>query len=295
MFSCLVMRKKAVELYRRYEWIRRVDNLRTSLFGMGNTLKYKYPHHVLFIAGMAKSGSSWVHAFLLTIPGFQRPPIVDRSAIAKGKVWKESYFTDIPKFGYYALKTHAAASSDLLAILRRMNLSTIVTYRDIRDQLVSRFHHIIVDPNSLHYKLYNELPQNEAFSHSVEYALDTYIKWVDNWLAVIEKDPNKFLVIRYEDLLDDTFEVFRKVLLFYGLDFPEYQIREMMIKADAITRGGVDNLADRVKVGRGANFRAGRKGDWRTHFSNKDVEVVKKYAGEQLIRLGYEKDMNWGL
>ena len=286
-------RKILVGLYRRYEWIRCLDCFRVGILGVKDALNHKYPHRILFIAGMAKSGSSWVHAFLLNIPGFQRPPIVDRSGIAAGRVWDESYFTNIPRFGFYALKTHAGASSELLTIIQKMNLLTLVTYRDIRDQLVSRFHHILVDPNTIHHKLYNEMPQSEAFSHSIDYALDQYVAWIDDWLAVVEKEPDRFLVIRYEDLLDNSFEAFKKILLFYGIDFPDNQIQEMMVAADAQTRGGVDTLADRVKVGRGANFRAGRKGDWRSHFSEHDVQVVKRRAGDQLIRLGYEKNMDW--
>jgi len=83
--------------------------------------------------------------------------------------------------------------------------------------------------------------------------------------------------------------------LFYGIDLPDHKIRSIMVVADAQTKGGVGSLAERIRVGGGANFRGGRTGDWRNHFSRKDVELVKERAGEQLIRLGYEKDMNWGL
>ncbi|MBT3510782.1 MAG: hypothetical protein HN472_14695 [Nitrospina sp.] len=282
-------------LYRRHIWVRRLDRFRTGIWGIKNQLQFKYPHRILFIAGMAKSGSSWVHAFLRSIPGFQRPPIVDRSAVAKGELWDDTYFSNIPKFGYYALKTHASASPELLEIIHKMNLPTLITYRDIRDQLVSRFHHILVDPNSLHYKLYNELPREEAFSHSIEYAIDPYRDWIDDWLKVAEKEPNVYKVISYEQLLKNTFEVYRDILLFYGIDLPDHKIRSIMVVADAQTKGGVGSLAERIRVGGGANFRGGRTGDWRNHFSRKDVELVKERAGEQLIRLGYEKDMNWGL
>ena len=282
-------------LYRRHIWLRRLDRLRTGIWGIKNQLQFSYPHRIIFIAGMSKSGSSWVHAFLRTIPGFQRPPIVDRSAIARGEVWDKTYFTNIPKFGYYALKTHAPASSELLEIIHKMNLPTLITYRDIRDQLVSRFHHILVDPNSLHHELYNELPRDEAFSYSIKYAIDLYRDWIDDWLKITEKEPNRYKAVSYEQLLKNTFEVFKDIMLFYGIDLPDHNIRSMMARADAQTKGGVDSLEERIRVGGGANFRGGRTGDWRSHFSEIDVELVKERAGKQLIRLGYEKDMNWGL
>ena len=120
------IRKLIVFLYRRYTWIRQLDRFRTGIWGLKQNLIFSYPHRIVFIAGMAKSGSSWVQRMLLNIPGYQRPPIVDRSNIKKGKVWDESYFTNIPKFGYYVLKTHAEASTELLANIRKMNLLTIV-------------------------------------------------------------------------------------------------------------------------------------------------------------------------
>ena len=289
------VRKLIAFLYRRYTWIRQLDRFRTSIWGLKQNLIFSYPHRIVFIAGMAKSGSSWVQRMLLNIPGYQRSPIVDRSNITKGKVWDESYFTNIPKFGYYVLKTHAEASTELLANIRKMNLLTIVTYRDLRDQSVSRYYHQLVDPNSVFYKMYHELPENEAFSHSVDLTLDYYLPWIEDWLKVIQKNPDQFLLFSYEDLLDDPESIFREILRFYNIDLSNQQIKEALVVADAMSRGGVDTLAERIQVGGGANFRGGRKGDWRSHFSERDVEVFKKRAGEHLIRLGYEKDMNWGI
>lgn len=288
-------REVLCSLYRRHMWVRRLDKLRTGIWGIKNQIQFNHPHRILFIAGMAKSGSSWVHAFLMNIPGFQRPPIVDRTAIAKGKLWDDTYFNNIPKFGYYALKTHASASPELLQIIHRLNLPTLITYRDIRDQLVSRFHHILVDPNALHHDLYNKLPRNEAFSHSIDYIIDLHRDWIDDWLKIAETKPNRYKVVSYEQLLENTFEVFKEILLFYGIDLPDHSILSMMVSADAQSKGGVGSLAERIRVGGGANFRGGRTGDWRSHFSEMDVELVKERAGEQLIRLGYEKDMDWGL
>jgi len=34
-------------------------------------------------------------------------------------------------------------------------------------------------------------------------------------------------------------------------------------------------------------------GDWRNYFTARDKEIYKEEAGELLIRLGYERDLDW--
>jgi hypothetical protein len=40
-------------------------------------------------------------------------------------------------------------------------------------------------------------------------------------------------------------------------------------------------------------YRKGVAGDWKNHFSKEDRRVFKEEAGELLIRLGYEDDLDW--
>lgn len=55
----------------------------------------------------------------------------------------------------------------------------------------------------------------------------------------------------------------------------------------------VDALAGRLWSPGSATFRKGVIGDWRNHFTPAHVEAFKQIAGEALIQLGYEKDMDW--
>jgi hypothetical protein len=40
-------------------------------------------------------------------------------------------------------------------------------------------------------------------------------------------------------------------------------------------------------------YRKGVVGDWKNYMNKENVELFKKYSGESLILLGYEKDDNW--
>ena len=40
-------------------------------------------------------------------------------------------------------------------------------------------------------------------------------------------------------------------------------------------------------------YRKGIAGDWKNYFTERDKEIYKEEAGELLIRLGYERDLDW--
>ncbi len=52
-------------------------------------------------------------------------------------------------------------------------------------------------------------------------------------------------------------------------------------------------VADRLYNPKSLTFRKGRIGGWKAMFNDEHKKVFKKLAGELLIELGYEKDMDW--
>ena len=40
-------------------------------------------------------------------------------------------------------------------------------------------------------------------------------------------------------------------------------------------------------------MRKGIVGDWKNYFNKEAREIFNHYAGDQLIKLGYEKDRSW--
>lgn len=45
--------------------------------------------------------------------------------------------------------------------------------------------------------------------------------------------------------------------------------------------------------GNSVTFRSGQIGKWKTHFNEKHKKAFKSFAGQLLVDLGYEKDLNW--
>ena len=113
-----------------------------SLFGY-----YKYPYHIIFLAGMALGGTTWMKNLLARIPGYstRRTPMPREVAIHQNII--DSAFSCIPKHGYALFKTHLNPTQENLeCILRNGVKKVLVTYRDFRDVLVSRYHRILNFP-----------------------------------------------------------------------------------------------------------------------------------------------------
>jgi hypothetical protein len=45
--------------------------------------------------------------------------------------------------------------------------------------------------------------------------------------------------------------------------------------------------------GRGSFLRKGVAGDWKNKFDNRACETFDYFAGDKLVKMGYETDRNW--
>ena len=92
------------------------------------------------------------------------------------------------------------------------------------------------------------------------------------------------LAVRYEDLLHPaTDETLRRMVRFFvertGLELDE----DRVVQA---ARANIDPAKSRT-------FRSGRVGGWRESFTARHRSAMKEVAGDLLVRLGYETDLDW--
>lgn len=156
-----------------------------SMLGM-----YRYPVHQIFVVGLPKSGTTWLHNMLLELPGFN--PRYYPSLAKKddgGRFLPESefdniddsFFAHVPRFGYSAYRFHIRASDRNFDILKRQAGKWVVTYRDLRDVCISRYFHYRSAPETHYYPLYQSLPQNEAIDHTIEIMRTQFMPWIKEW------------------------------------------------------------------------------------------------------------------
>lgn len=176
--------------------------------------------------------------------------------------------------------------------------------RDGRDALVSsRFHsfvdqrHHLTDNAQKILEDYEKDPEpfyRGERSIFTEYAIRTWSEaWHENVVASDrlgrELYGERYHPLRYEDLIENTFETIAKLWRFLGADptgMEQAVAGEMSINPDA------DWLQKKAKE-LSVNVVKGQRGSWRDLFTERDRRVFKDIAGETLIAWGYEKDLDW--
>jgi hypothetical protein len=179
--------------------------------------------------------------------------------------------------------------------------NVFVVFRDGRDVMVSfyfhsyfkneLFNHVLVDrmKKRLPFSDYNNVEKN--LPKFIEYKFTkkwpprfTWGQFVDNW---IDRDVAN---IKYEELLKEPDKAIRRTL--------EKVIRKPInyeLTANIAKKYTFKNLSKRNPgyENRSSFLRKGIAGDWKNYFNKEARELFDYYAGDQLIKLGYEKDRSW--
>jgi hypothetical protein len=244
----------------------------------------EWPCSLLFIAGLPKSGTTWLAQLLEEVPGYKRRSVWDPDrCIAQHDVC-DSVFESVEPYAYSVVKLHTRPTPENLAVLRRHHVRTVVMHRDLRDQCVSRYFHALKDPEHQHHDLYESSSKEEGLAHSVEVTIEHYRDWVSGWLPVIEAEPEAFFEVRYEDLHAEPVRVLSDVLGFYGID------PEQADAAGIVERVGAATRFELTAAGLARNTstaREGGVGGWRRHFTPEMTERFSQECGDLFARLGY--------
>lgn len=100
--------------------------------------------------------------------------------------------------------------------------------------------------------------------------------------------PN-ILILRYEDLLEDTAREMGRVAEHLGLHVTAQDLTDLAARHSfEATSGRRPGQEDRV-----AHQRKGIVGDWKNHFTREAGEAFVAYGGAALIALGYAEDDGW--
>lgn len=93
----------------------------------------------------------------------------------------------------------------------------------------------------------------------------------------------------YESLLSEGTTVIQKLLEFLELPADASIVQDLLQRSSFRSFTGRDpGQEDRRRF-----LRKGISGDWQNHFTEEDKKIFKELAGDMLIKLRYEKDMNW--
>lgn len=249
-----------------------------------------YPHRLVFIAGLPKAGTTWLETLMMSVPDCQKLAWYDPKGLLDEHVLDPALFEKLPVKGNFFIKTHVGATAEGVEALQKYAVPTVVMVRDLRDQCVSHYYHLINDSTHPIHNKYKGEHRSKVFSYCVEMAATEYAEWCRNWLREINNNEKLLLLIRYEDLHADTKGTFQRVLKHFEMDLANERVDDIIREVSIRSQAGL-SLAK--QLARGKTLRAGRIGDWREYFSEADVEHLKKSANDVLLALGYEQNEYW--
>ena len=103
-----------------------------------------------------------------------------------------------------------------------------------------------------------------------------------------KKFPEKFFLIRYEDLASEPAKYFRIMCDFLNIPFHE-EVFEFYKKTDEKILGKVEAGAMKFHSGLLAPINTKKLGLWKTKLPDQDVRVIETVVGKWMERYGYER------
>jgi len=179
----------------------------------------------------------------------------------------------------------------------------IYLLRDGRDVMVSGYYHFLIkhdiNPQFMIDEHRGKVPFDDY--ENIEKNLPAFIEYMftnftmrqirTSWKDYVDSYIGKenVLVVKYEDLLVQPAKELERALKF--LDYPVKTKEEL----EAIAfKFSFKNMTKREPGQEAKSFiRKGIAGDWKNKFTPEAREMFDKYAGEALVKAGYEKDNSW--
>lgn len=252
-----------------------------------------YPQKVLFIAGLPKSGTTWLKKMLISYPGFHELLIPDVAAYELATGGSHDYDLPPDMFSRFkdmlvVTKMHVYGSPHNVRLLREAGVKYVVLYRDLRDVAVSHYFYVRQTPWHPEYPVYKDLSVQEGLATFADQLLMPFADWI--WLWHQNRDPNMSLKVRYEGMLADTVGVMTQVAEHFELDSSAETINEIV---EAHSFKSLSGGRSRGEESNSSFFRKGKSGDWKNYFSPELKATYKGMIGDFLIELHYEQDYSW--
>jgi len=157
----------------------------------------------------------------------------------------------------------------------------ICIVRDGRDVMVSYWHFC-------NQRDQTDMPLSEFIEYSSKPGY-SYGPWKSHVMGWLNADLESKLIIRYEDLINDTAACLKK-----ALEFTQNKVSDSIIE-NAVKRASFESMK-KLEQTKGFNLdqlrtvefvRQGKPGSWEDVFGPEDLELFNKYHGGAIHELGY--------
>lgn len=250
-----------------------------------------YSQNILFIAGLPKSGTTWLEGMLTQYPGFARihlPKItIDEEKMGGSHRFQlaDDMFSILTR-ALCVVKTHSHGSENNAQVLNRRGLKYVIMYRDLRDVAISYYFFVRERPWHPEFKIYKDVSIKDGLSIFGKTLLDDYAKWIRDWR--VNRDMDLSIEVCYEDMLAYPLTEFTRVAKHFDLPCLKKDVEVI------VNEYNFKHKKQKLQIKKAStHFRKGVSGGWRSHFSPALKEMYKRRIGEYLIEFGYEHNTNW--
>lgn len=180
--------------------------------------------------------------------------------------------------------------------------NVVIIWRDPRDMMISWYYHCLFKHNRGNEFLVNSVRQTLNFQdyENIKENLPTFIEYCFTqqfyprftWVEFVESWYNQPNVIytKYESLHQNAVQELQKIV--FALTGKELSLEKAQ---EIVEYYSFKNQTGRKLGEENSNqfLRKGIVGDWKNHFTKKSAQVFNRFAGDQLILLGYVNDKSW--
>lgn len=198
----------------------------------------------------------------------------------------------------YLYCIHAAYQEKNKFLIEHNNLKTFFIYRDPRDQVVSLANWVIKIESAI--PGHHNVPKLEDLITTLIYGCDGafWTKSVPPYRTVEQLYRLFMPWMNHKQVYIATFE---KLVGPQGGGSLELQLQEIKNIAKHMGKNITDEVAKEISKKifgytegfDSRTFFEGQIGSWKKYFTDKHKREFKEVAGQLLIDLGYEKDLNW--
>lgn len=275
--------------------------------------------NIVWLASYPKSGNTWFRVFLTNLLYATENPanindLAEASISSSRKIFDEYTglsssdltFDEIDQMRPDVYRMQSNESEDLLfkkvhdkfywidkdqtLFPSEVSKCTIYFIRNPLDVLISFAYHSAL-PFSKMITLFND--SDYAFCAKNDKLQNQLRQWIGNWSDHIKSWTEQTLipvhVMRYEDMINNTFAKFKEAVNFIGIEKSDLEIKAAIEKSNFTVlsnqekQGGFKEKMIKSK----SFFRKGQVGDWKNHLDQSSKNEIIKRHKDVMIKFGY--------
>ena len=188
--------------------------------------RYRKGHEcpLIFIVGLPRSGTTWLTQMFTSVQGYRY--LSPWHATQTDHDLREKTLQGFAH-QWVVLRLHLPWSEENARILEASRQHYVVTYRDLRDVVVSWYHYVSkVDPQHFLRSQLRSLSLEEGIDYYIEHILEYEVRWIRDWRS--HRHPELSTETRYETPRGGTLSEFGRLAGFFGLDLTDAEIARIV-------------------------------------------------------------------